>query len=155
MKINDLLGGLRETGCFKSFMKENPGAFFAAGFFVLDDSGEDKYQLDFYIPEKKKIATSEWPFKEMKIHDDLIEKAERLKVVKVDICDLRGLVEALKQERGVKVNTIKIIALLKDDLWQLTCLSDGLDMLRINIDAGNREIKRFEKTNVLDFVKKI
>lgn len=155
MKISDLLGELKNSEGFRKFMDENPDAFFAAGFFVLDDAQQDKYQLDYYLPRKKKIATSEWPFSEMKVHEDLIEKAERLKVVGVDICDLRGRVEALKVENGVKMKTIKIIALLKDDLWQLTCLSDGLDMLRINIGSESGEVRKFEKTNVLNFVKKI
>ena len=154
MKLANLLGELKEKDFFKKFMEENSDAFFAAGFIVLDDSGEDKYQLDYFIPSKKKIASVEFPFKQMKIHEDVIEKAERLKVVEIDICDLRERVEEIKKSKAIPLKTKKIIALLKDDLWQLTCLSDTLDMLKIHVHSVNGEVKRCEKLNLFSMIGK-
>lgn len=152
MKLEILLKELKATKAYYEFIRENPGAFFAAAFIVLNDSGEDKFQLDFFIPEKKKIASAEYPFHSIKIHEDFIENSSRLKVVMIDISSLRQIVEDAKTEKRVSMRTNKIIALLKDDLWQLTCLSSGLDMLKINIDSLTGEIKRFEKVNFMNFM---
>lgn len=154
MKLANLLNELKEKDFFKKFIAENPDAFFAAGFIVLDDSGEDKYQLDYFIPSKKKIASVEFPFKQMKIHEDVIEKADRLKVAMIDICDLRERVEEIKKNKAIALRTNKIIALLKDDLWQLTCLSDTLDMLKIHVHSVNGEVKRCEKLNLFSMIGK-
>lgn len=148
MKIAQLLNELKQKDFYKSFSRENPDAFFAAGFFVLDDSGEDKYQLDFFIPSKNKIAVAEFPFSKIKIHEDEIANASRLKIAKVDIHDLRRIVDETKKERGIELKINKIIALLKDDLWQLTCLPQGLDILKIHIDSQSGEIKVCEKVNL-------
>lgn len=97
MEISTLLEELREKDFFKEFSNQFE-SYFAAAFIVLDDAGSDKYQLDFFIPKEKKIASVEYPFKAVKIHEDFIEGAARLKVASIDICELRGRVEDVKKK---------------------------------------------------------
>jgi hypothetical protein len=153
MKISTLLDELKEKDFFKRFMKENPDAFFAAGFFVLDNaSSQDKHQVDYFIPAKKQIASAEYVFESMKIHEDTIADAKRLQIAKIDICDLREKVEEAKKLNNCSLKINKIIALLKDDLWTLTCLSDSLDMIKIVIDSVSGEIKKFEKVSFMSMM---
>ena len=153
MKFKQLLRELREKQCYGQFMQENPDAFLTAGFFVLDDSGNNTFQLDYFIPKIEKIAISSYPFDRFKIQEDEIKKAERLdENINIDICDLKEKVEDIKLKNNYNRNTNKIIAVLKDGKWNLTCFSSSLDILRIFVDCFSGNCDKFEKASLMDFM---
>lgn len=155
-KISDLIEELKKQDCYKKFIKDNKDAFLCAGFFVLNlEEGEEKFQLDLFIPSKKKIAISELPFKEIKIQKDRIESIMPLEIstIQVDLPDLEEIIEKAKEENENPQDTTKIIAVLKDGIWNLTCMSSALDLIRINVSASNGQVLKFEKVSLIEFVR--
>jgi hypothetical protein len=153
MKIKQLLEELEKTGGYKDFKKKYPQSFFMAGFFVIDFVTKNQYQLDFFIPELEKIASFEWPFGNAKIHEDKIENVKKLdENLKIDFDDLIGEVEKLTSKEKMSFKLEKIIAILKDNEWNLTCMSSNLGMLRIGIDSLTGEVKKFEKLSLMDIM---
>jgi len=155
MNISSLIELIKEKEQFTKFMQENPDAYLTAIFLVLDDSGKDTYQLDFFIPEKQKIAIATYPFDEIIIQPDEIKESGRLSLIQVcDINQIRERVEEIKIQNNLeKIKITKIIGILKEDIWNLTCLSSTLDIVKIKIDKeGN--IRNCEKAGLLDFVVK-
>jgi len=155
-KLKELIGELKKSDNYKKFSKENPDSFVCAGFFVLDfEENKDKYQLDIFVPSKKKVAISEFPFKEIKMQEDKMDNAESIENLKLslDLPNLEEKVGKLKEENEVKHKTSKIIAILKDKEWNLTCFSNTMDITRIKIDAETGECKKFERANLMEFIR--
>ncbi|MFZ5955328.1 MAG: hypothetical protein ACOYT4_02785 [Nanoarchaeota archaeon] len=157
MKLKEILKELNNNENFKKFKKQNPDAYLSAGFFVLDFNGNEhngKYQLDFFIPKKKKIAIFEYPFENFKIDEGQIENAEKLAdEIKVDIPDLFDNVKKIHKKNNYEKTITKIIAILKDNQWNLTCMSSDLNMTRIKINSLTGSLDSFEKLRLMDFMR--
>ena len=61
MELKALFEELKSRESYAKFKEENPKAYLSAGFFIFGEEG-DKIQLDFLIPEQKRMASSEYPF---------------------------------------------------------------------------------------------
>jgi len=155
MELKELIAQIKQKESFQKFITENSSAYLAAVFVVLDDTEKDSYQLDFFIPEKSKIAISAYPFEQIIIQEDEIKQAQRLDAnLSVDINQLREKVEEVKNQNQLeKIKISKIIGILKDDEWRLTCLSLTLDIIKINLDKEGNSTK-CEKASLMDFVVK-
>jgi hypothetical protein len=155
MNLSQLITELKAKEQFTKFMQENPDAYLTAVFVVLDDSGKDIYQLDFFIASKQKIAIATYPFEEIIIQPDEIKESGRLDInIVVDINQLRAKVDEIKSMENLeKVRVTKIIGILKEDIWNLTCLSSTLDIIKISLDKSGEVIK-CQKAGLLDFVVK-
>lgn len=152
MKILNLIQELEATKAFQEFKKENPDSFLSAGFFVLDDTGEDKFQLDYFIPSKNQVAIAPYPFSKLEIQKDEIKQANRLQKVKIDITDLRETTNIIIQEKNIRVKISKIVAILLNDTWDLTCMSSTLDVIKIKLNSLTGEVLKCEKLNLGDFM---
>ena len=168
MKVQDLFNELQEKKCYKNFKSENPSAFFSAGFFVLDlKQKTETIQLDFFLPEQNRdcpnqikpqisegrIAAFEYPFKEPKIFDEEIKQMQSQTTdIKIDIDDLEPTCKTIIKENNSSVIPTKIIAILKDNQWNLTCMDDVLGIIRIKIDAISGETLDFNKGSLMDFM---
>jgi hypothetical protein len=154
MKVGDLLNEVQESEGYGKFKSENPDAFFSAGFFILNlADGSESIQMDFFIPSKKKIAAFEFPFGEAKIFDEEVPlMIEQSVDVKYDIDDLESVCRNAIKENGSAVNPTKIIAILKDGLWNLTCMDDALGIVRIKLDAASGDVMDFNKGSLMDFM---
>lgn len=154
MKVKDLLEELYEKECYKKFIDENPSAFFAAAFFIIDlKQKTETIQLDFFLPEQKKIAGFEYPFVEAKIFDEEMKSMESQTTdVKIDIDDLEPVCKEIIKNNDSLIIPTKIIAILKDNQWNLTCMDDMLGIVRIKINAINGEQIDFNKGSLMDFM---
>lgn len=154
MKVKDLLEEVKETECYKKFKLENPDTFFSAGFFILNlKDGDESLQMDFFIPSKKRIAAFEFPFKEVRIFDEEILSMVKQDVdVKYDIDDLEEVCKKVIKENNSFVNPTKIIAILKDGFWNLTCMDDSLGIVRMKLDAVTGNVENFDKGSLMDFM---
>lgn len=160
MKVQDLLDELTEKEPYKKFKSENPESFFTAGFFVLDLIEKcEKIQLDFFIPTDKTIAAFEHPFAEPKIHKELLESGKPLKMenqttdLKIDIDDLEQKAKEILEENSSKVSPTKIIAILKNDIWNLTCMDNVMSLVQIKLNAVTGETAEFKKGSLMDVVR--
>jgi len=138
MKIKELISELQTRDTFKEFKKKHPESFFTAGFFILsnDEKEQDKIQMDYYITKEQKFCSFEYPFNSSKIHDDIIKNSKELKNLdfKADLLDLK---EIIKEE--LKENYSKLICVLQNDMWNITCLS-GMKIRRLKINPHTGEI---------------
>ena len=156
MKLTEMLKELEEKPFFREFKKENPKSFLCAGFFIFDkENNKNQHQLDFFNPSKNQIISFEHPFENLKIHEDKIESQEKLELknVLLDIEDLKEITEELVKKNEIKSKTNKIIAVLSQRIWNITCIQSDLSILRIKINAETKEQIVFEKQSLLDFVK--
>ena len=149
MKLKELLDELNKSTCYNNFIKDNK-CFLCAVFCVPE---ENKYNLDFFIPDKKKIACFEYPFDNFKIYEEKIDEAKEIDIcMKIDIGDIKAEADKIKNEQKVNMNISKTIAILKDNLWNLTCMDNSLGMLRIKINASSGEVIEFKKGSLMDLM---
>ena len=154
MKVQDLLEELEYSDFFKKFKSDNPSAFFSAGFFIMNlKEKTETIQLDFFLPEKNKIVAFEHPFKEPKIFDEEIKQIQpQTTDIKIDLDDLESSCKTIVQENNSLIITTKIIAILKDNQWNLTCMDDMLGIVRIKLDALSGEQIDFNKGSLMDIM---
>lgn len=166
MKVQDLVEELQETQEYKTFQKQNPDTFFAAAFLILDlENKTEQIQLDYSLPKQNNIAAFSYPFAEPKIHDDIISiqkgktipaevplMSKQTTQIKIDIDDLKPKCKELIKENNSLMVLTKIIAILKDDIWNLTCMDDMLGIVRIKLNAISGELQDFNKGGLMDFM---
>jgi len=167
MKVQNLLQELKEKPEYKTFQTQNPDAFFSAAFLILDlEYGTNQIQLDFYLPKQNEIAAFEFPFKAPKIHDNIISvskegqtapakpkpMSKQTTKIKIDIDKLESKCKELIKENDSSIIPTKIIAILKDDIWNLTCMDNALGIVRIKINAVSGETQDFNKGSLMDFM---
>jgi len=154
MEIQDLLSELQETQHYKDFKTQYPEAFFAAAFFILDPEREnEKIQLDFFLPKHNKIAAFEHPFTEPKIYEDEIKEMNPQSTeLKIDVEDIEPTCKRITEENKSNITPTKIIAILRDNKWNLTCMDNALGIIRIKLDAKSGEQAEFNKGSLMDFM---
>lgn len=166
MKVKDLVEELESKDSFKKFKAENEGVYFAAGFFILNlEENSETIQLDYFIPGEKKIAAFEFPFGEPKIHGDIVsvkdgktigadvpDMGRQTTTVKIDIDDLASASKEIILENDCRLVPTKIISILKDDVWNLTCMDNMLGVVRLKINAVSGELIEFNKGSLMDFM---
>lgn len=158
MRAKDFLKRLEGRDFFKEFKKENPDAYLCAIFCILtkQETEGDKINIDYFIPSTKKVAYSESPFDSITFSEERGKEYSELKglsELKIDIEDLWDEVERVKKEKKIVHNTGKIMGVLTNDEWSLTCLSPSIDLLRIKINPKTREIVSTKKESLGDVVK--
>jgi hypothetical protein len=166
MKTQDLIKELEETKGYKTFKEQNPDTFFAAAFLILDLRNKtEQIQLDYFLPKEGNIAAFSYPFSEPKIHDDVISVKDGKTIpskvspmtkqtaeIKIDIDDLESKCKEVIKENNSLIIITKIIAILKDDIWNLTCMDDMLGIVRVKINAISGEVQDFNKGGLMDFM---
>jgi hypothetical protein len=72
--------------------------------------------------------------------------------IKIDIDDLESKCKEVIKENNSLIIITKIIAILKDDIWNLTCMDDMLGIVRVKINAISGEVQDFNKGGLMDFM---
>jgi len=167
MKIKDLVIELQEKDSFKKFKTENPDSYFMAGFIILNiEENSETIQLDYFIPSNKKIAAFEFPFNEPKIHDEIISVGksgvtegkkipnipEQILDIKIDIDDLKSICKKTILENDSRLVPTKIISILKENIWNLTCMDNVMGIVSVKINAVTGEVVNFNKGSLMDFM---
>ncbi len=160
---------------FKKFKQENPSIKLCAGFFILDFlSNDTKRSLDYLDENSKKIFTFELNDKdEINFKRDKLIQSEisnKLKLtplqqktseekpqISVELEELEAIINKEKLDRKISAKVHKIIAVLqnyeKKLTWNLTCMLDQLIIFHVLIDAEDKKIIKFERKNLMDFIK--
>ncbi len=163
MKIQPYVDKLNSSKEYADFTKENPDAFMAAGFFVIDfEQNNNIHQLDFYVPSKKKIAAFTLDDEVIVQMLDSMNDVEPEKLepsVNVDLEELKGIVQDEMKNRGFSENINKMIAILQNvgdkKIWHVNCVLTGMHVLKSKIDDSDKSILEMDKKSMMDFVKKI
>jgi protein-arginine kinase activator protein McsA len=181
MKVRDLLEELEEKQEYINFKEKNPETFFTAAFLILNTEQQtEEIQLDFFLPSENKICSSQikpqinegkiaafcHPFTKPKIHDNIIsvskqgttenakvsEMSKQTTKIKIDIDDLEPRCKEIIKENDSALKPTKIIAILKDNIWNLTLMDNALGIIRIKINAISGETINFNKGSLMDFM---
>ncbi len=164
MKIKPYIDKLNKSKEFKLFIEKNPNAYFSAGFFVLDfQENKNIHQIDYYIPNQKKMATFELDKGvEMKISEMTNENIIPAKIdskTKLDLDVLKGIVEDEMKNHTVTHKLHKIIVILQkldgNIIWNLNCITSDMGVIKMHIDDETHSVLKFETINLFDVVKKV
>lgn len=155
---------IERSDAFSKFKQKNTDAFLCAGFFVIDyEGGKNIQQLDYCIGEEDVYT--------FLLSDSItLKKAEAIegkktnlpkieKNINVDLDDAEKILGEKIKEEKVEKKVTKIIAVLQvydnHQIWNLNCILEGLEIIRCHIDCKTGDILKFEKKNMMDFVKKV
>jgi len=159
MNLFEIIRKVEMSKDFKSFKKENPGAYFCAAFFIIDyETQTDKKQLDYFVSSTDVMTFA--------INQEGTEitaaKAELPKKEKIPAIGMQAVklnedeaIEIAKKESEIGEFT-KIIAVLQNlegrDIWNLSCMK-GLQMMRYHVSASDGKVIKKEKINLMDMMK--
>ncbi len=156
MNFKETLERLNFSDVFKNFKKENEKAFLCSAFFIVDfETKADTNQIDFFLPDRDKMAVfvidNEVTYKLDEIFKEKKDEIRELSpYIKIDTDDFEGI---LKKEGKQKIK--KIFAVLhhheKRQIWNLTCLLESFNILNIHLDCQTGEILKEEKASLFDF----
>jgi len=167
MSFKETFEKIKASEIFNRFIEENPDAELCAAFFIIDFFGNDnKKSLDYKIGEKIFTFSIDDFGKIKMIEDKLVQereikfpKLEKINpVVNVDLDELKSISGIKAIDEGISARFSKIIAVLQKhegkQIWNLTCMLEGLIILHVLIDSENGEIIKFERKSMMDLIRK-
>jgi len=163
MSFADTLEKIESSDLFKNFKEQYPGAELVAGFFILDFlSNDTKQTLDYKTDSKVFTFTlhdnDNITVKEDKLMDEKQKLSEIKPEVGIEVEELKGIAGFEALEHGISAKFHKIIAILQihdgKQVWNLTCMLEGLIILNILIDSSSGEIIKFERKSMMDMIRK-
>ena len=162
MTFKSTLEKVRESKVFKDFIKENKDAELCAGFFIIDYfSHDNKTSLDYKTDDS--IYTFDLKDNgEIKMQKDNLIKDSPLHTINshinIDLDELKNIIETEKNKLNIKAKLNKVIAILQiyenKQVWNLTCMLEGLIMIHAIINSETKEIIKFERKSMSDFIRK-
>jgi hypothetical protein len=182
MEIKELLDIVNESEEFKKFKQEHPESYFVSAFLILDLSSEKQtnntYQINYCFKEKnkdnskeKKAAMFSYDSENKKINlnfSEFTKQKKELNLIEINqeikstIKELKEIVFKHLEEKSINKKPIKIIFSLnifennnkKELIWNLTSFFENLDLIRILVEDTTKEIRKSEKFNLMEMVKK-
>jgi hypothetical protein len=158
---------VRESAIFKDFIMNNPDAKLCAGFFIIDFfSNDNKRSLDYMLGDIIYTFDLKNNDSVLMVQDKLIEIKDRkmpeLKElpenIAYDLEDVKTTAQIISLDNGISSKFNKIIAVLQNlddkNIWNLTCMLEGLIILNILIDADSCKVIKFEKKSMMDLIRK-
>ncbi|MBU0467281.1 MAG: hypothetical protein KJ718_00600 [Nanoarchaeota archaeon] len=163
MKIKPYFEKLEQAEIYKNFKIKYPDSFLIAGFFVLDiEGGNNVHQIDFYVPEEKKIAAftldGEITLKLLETMNDSVP--EKLDInTTIDLDALQGVLTDEMRNRGMSEDVRKIIAVIQNikgkRIWNLNCVLTGMEILKSHVEDESKTVLKIEKSSIIDIMKKM
>lgn len=165
MNFSSTLEQIEDSKEFKEFKKKNEDAYLCAGFFVLDfEQKTFQQQLDYSLKSGKiftfSLDENKVQVKEAETIEGKQQKLPELsKEVKVDLEEAGKIVKKEMEKEGIQNRINKIIAILQKheekQIWNLTCMMEGFSILQVHINTETRDILKFEKRSLFEFVKRV
>ncbi len=164
MNSQFLLEKLNSSEEFKKFRKENPKSYLCSGFFIIDleaKNPEDKYHIDYYIPETRKTFSFELENGVKLVPLELRDEEKVLERVSMknhfDFDEIKELVMDEMEKNKITNKIQKIIFSLQNlegkDMLLGTVFISGLGLIKVNIEVDNMEITDFEKKSFFEMMK--
>jgi len=159
-----LIETIENSDAFRNFKDKNSEAYLCAGFFVIDYQNQaNQQQLNYFLQDGKIftfIFDKEITIKEAEtIEGRKIELKNLNKEIKADLDDVENILKMEFETRRIGKKLNKIIAILQihegRQIWNLTLMLEGFDIIQCHIDSFSGEILKFEHKSMFDFVKKV
>lgn len=164
MTFKETLEKIESSDAFKDFKKQNENAQLVAGFFIIDFiSNDNKKSLDYIAGGKiytfDLLDNEKVKFKEDELIGETNHKLTEIKKeITVEVDELKSIAGTRILDEGISAKFSKIIAILQNNnnkqVWNLTCMLDGLIIINILIDADTEEIIKFERRSMMDLIRK-
>jgi hypothetical protein len=163
MKIQPFFDKLNESKAYKDFISKNPQAYLSSGFFVIDfQSKKNMHQIDYYIPQTKKMQTFVLDGEEVTSKEaETINNKVPLKIdssVNLDLDILKGLIEDEMKNHTITTKLQKIIAIVQNVdgklVWNLNCITTDMGVLKVHVSDADHSVLKFDKINLFDVMKK-
>jgi len=163
MNFQQTFKEITSSQIFKDFIKKNKNAKLYEGFFIIDFFGNDNKKSLNYRVNNEIFTFSLNDFGKVVMEKDKLIKEDSYfeeidPIINYDIEDIENIVKIKTSDEGIKSKFNKIIAVLQNfknqQLWNLTCMLDGLIILHIIIDSKSGELKKFERKSFMDLVRK-
>jgi hypothetical protein len=148
---------LKQKSAYEKFISDNKDAFLYAIFCIISKKEKegDNVQFDFYIPSMKKIGHSEYPFDSIKVQNEQANfrpEVLDLREVKIDLENIEDAVQEAIKKNGESLQINKIIGVLRKGVWDVTCLTQSMVMLRIKIDSASGECREYKRENLTELI---
>lgn len=163
-KIKPYINRLNNSKEYKNFEKKHKDAFMIAGFFILDlETQNNLHQIDYYVPQEKKIAAFTIDKGVvMQMLDMMNNKLvpEKLDMqTNIDLDALPGILEDEMKNRNITADIKKIIAIVQTiegkKIWNLSCVLSGMNILKAHVDDSSKTVLKMEKSSIMDYISKI
>ena len=163
MNVKYVLKRLKKDKKFNDWQKKNNNFFLVNAFIMLQDSDEiNKIQIGYCNRKENKITSFILDKDSIDQFSDKIFKEPNAKVIKVNIKNVNIDVEtALENANKFQekyypsaVSTKKILLLQnngKGEIWNITFITNSLEVLHFNIDSKNGGLLMHEKSSLLQF----
>lgn len=160
MSFKEALKKLRDSKEFKDFMKKNKKSFLFSAFFVLDPEFKvETQQIDYYIDDQSAATFAIKECVELKI--DEFHPTSKITTldesIKIDEEKLHNIIKKELEKTfhgGFKLS--KTIAILQKlncvQMWNVTCLTDSLKILRIRIDCFSGKVIESAEAKISDYI---
>lgn len=156
---------LNEFKEFEDYKKENPDAYFTAGFVMMDENDKGKWQIDFYSPKKHKITSFVIDKKVQVMPSEQIFQKEVKKIEKLDIDKVKVTLnvafdkinEILQKKFPHEVPSKKIVIIQMLDgkeIWNISYITTTFNLINVKIDAKNGKVLEAKLDTLLDLRKK-
>jgi len=156
---------ITDSKTFQGFKNNHPDAELVAGFFILDFLDETGNQKALDYKNKEQIFTFS-----LNQHDEITLKEDKLMETsthpklskiqpetKVELNELKSIAGTKALDEGIKDKFQKIIAVIQNledkQIWNLTCMLENMVILNVLIDCNTQEIIKFDRKNMMDFIK--
>lgn len=161
-KLKKEIEAVHETKEFKEFKKKSPNSYLCAGFLLIETLDNTPWQMDYYCPDRKIMATIILKGKEAELKEtDQISLSKEgvtelnLEKVDYDFEDALKVIDKLLNEKyqGHKAN--KIITVLQNmkgnETWNITYLTNQFHVLNVKINAESGELISEKLEPVISF----
>ena len=159
MLILNSIKTLENSDLFKEWKKKHAKCYICSAFLILNEVNENP-QIDYYDSNKDRI-TSFTVAKEIKItKNEKIFKEKEHKIKELDLDKVKislekalEMVENLLKNKYKETAHKKIIVLqnLDKQIWNITSLSNSLNVLNVRIDTTDGNIIEEKLSSILSF----
>ena len=165
MNFTTLLKKVESSKEFRNFKQEHPDAELCIGFFIINyETDINQEQIDYKT--KDSVFSFYIQNNEVKFNkEELIETDEKHKIKKIsskiniDLDEIKELVREKLIQENINLRLEKIIAILQmhesQQVWNITIILNGLVIINMLIDSTTKQIIKFDRKNLSDFVRKI
>ncbi|MBT6995443.1 hypothetical protein HN953_02350 [Candidatus Woesearchaeota archaeon] len=153
-EIKKFLQELEESKVFQEFKKNNPIAYNSSVSKI-----QNQLQIDFYDPNEDKITSFTKKDNEIVMQKSEIFRKEKIKIPELKISKVKITSEEIEKiisEKYQEIPTKKIFILQQTEfpIWNITYLTQSLNILNIKINAESGEIIEEKMESALNFQKK-
>ena len=162
MDLHSTLAKLTRHPAFKEWHTENPEAFLAHAFVMLDDENKDTWQIGFYTISTQKMVTfvvspsgiQHTPEQEVLKTEGEIQKFEPQQVT-VSVEDALKIAEECKEKNYSAEKPFKQFFIIQTiegkAAFNITFLSQSFKTVNIKIDAGSGNIIKHSVQSLAEF----